>query len=73
MRVEKAPKSKIFTNAVQGMGYVYTPDEIGKGKGKGNATIPITHVPANVLMTGVSSRLAGPGEVITGETGYSAR
>jgi hypothetical protein len=76
MKPEKPQKSKVFTNAVQGMGYVYSPDDIGKkGKGdKGNSSkIPIVHVAPSVLMTGVSSRLNGPGEVWTGEKNYSAR
>jgi len=71
MAVERAPGSKTYKYGVQGIGYVYQPEDIGE-KGGQNSQIPINTTAAHVLMTSQDSNLIGPGQKIRGEMNYSA-
>ena len=64
MAVER-PGSKTYKYGVQGIGYVYQPEDIGK-KGGQNSQIPINTTAAHVLMTSQDSNLVGPGQKIRG-------
>lgn len=65
IRPAEPPKSKMFAQGVQGMGYVYQPEDVPAGKT--NSTIPIVSVPPHVLMTTECSYLTGYGEKIKGD------
>jgi hypothetical protein len=51
-----------FPMGVQGMGYIYSPEEVMPGGGRENAKIPIMSVPPSVLMSTQSSYYTGVGE-----------
>jgi hypothetical protein len=65
IRPAEPPKSKMFAQSVQGMGYIHQPEEVKSGKK--NTTIPIMTVPPHVLMTSECSYLTGYGEKIKGD------
>jgi hypothetical protein len=71
MAMERGQRSKYMKRGVQGMGYVYAPEDIGKKGGK-NSNIPIVNVPPSALMTSECMFLAGPGEKVRGEKNYKA-
>ena len=71
MAVERAPGSKTYKYGVQGIGYVYQPEDIGE-KGGQNSQIPINTTAAHVLMTTADNGLAGPGQRFKGAMNYSA-
>jgi len=66
---EQAPKSKTFKYGVQGMGYVYSPEDVSRNE---NSQIPINTTAAHVLMTTADNGLAGPGQRFKGAMNYSA-
>jgi hypothetical protein len=66
---EQAPKSKTFKYGVQGMGYVYQPEDVSRNE---NSQIPINTTAAQVLMTTADNGLAGPGQRFKGAMNYSA-
>lgn len=68
---EAAPTSKTRAQkyGIQGMGYVYQPEDVGKNE---NSQIPINTVAANVLMTTTHHGLVGPGQRVKGTRNYSA-
>jgi hypothetical protein len=66
---EQAPKSKTFKYGVQGMGYVYQPEDVSRNE---NSQIPINTTAAHVLMTTADNGLAGPGQRFKGSKNYSA-
>jgi hypothetical protein len=66
---EQAPKSKTFKYGVQGMGYVYQPEDVSRNE---NSQIPINTTAAHVLMTTADNGLAGPGQRFKGSMNYSA-
>jgi hypothetical protein len=72
MVAERGPRSKTYKYGVQGMGYVYQPEDVARGSNE-NTQIPITTVAAHVLMTTNDTNLAGPGQRISGKMDYSAR
>jgi hypothetical protein len=66
---EQAPKSKTYKYGVQGMGYVYQPEDVSRNE---NSQIPINTTAAHVLMTTADNGLAGPGQRFKGAMNYSA-
>jgi hypothetical protein len=66
---EQAPRSKTFKYGVQGMGYVYQPEDVSRNE---NSQIPINTTAAHVLMTTADNGLAGPGQRFKGAMTYSA-
>lgn len=54
--------SHYFPQGVQGMGHIYSPDEVVIKGGRGNAQIPIVAVPPPVLMTTDNGYYTGVGE-----------
>jgi len=71
MVLEATPRSKTYKYGLQGMGYVYQPEDVGR-KGGENAQIPIVTTAAHVLMTTADNGLTGPGQRIKGSMNYSA-
>ena len=69
MMAEQPPKSRTFKYGVQGMGYVYQPEDVSRNE---NSQIPINTTAAHVLMTTADNGLAGPGQRFKGAMNYSA-